>query len=202
MRRVCIFAASSATLDPIYTDAAFALGALLAQQGLELVFGGGRTGLMGACARGVKSRGGCVTGVIPKKLNVPGIAFEDCDELIVTADMHERKATMERISDAFVTLPGGMGTLEELMEVLTLNQLGYLSAPVVLLNVEGFYDELTAQLRTFVARGFMDDACLSLFTSAATPAETVDQLLSFRPPRLPDKIRDAINNDENGKKRY
>jgi uncharacterized protein (TIGR00730 family) len=202
MRRVCIFAASSATLDPIYTDAAFELGVLLAQHEIELVFGGGRTGLMGACARGVKSRGGRVTGIIPQKLNVPGIAFEECDELIVTADMHERKAIMERISDAFITLPGGMGTLEELMEVLTLNQLGYLSTPVVLLNVEGFYDELAAQLRTFVSRGFMDEACLSLFTSAATPAEAVKKLLSFRLPRLPDKIRDAIENDEKGKKRH
>lgn len=202
MRKVCIFAASSATLDPIYTDAAFELGVLLAQRGIELVFGGGRTGLMGACARGVKSRGGRVTGIIPEKLNVRGIAFEECDELIVTADMHERKAAMERISDAFVTLPGGMGTLEELMEVLTLNQLGYLSAPMVLLNVEGFYDELTAQLRTFVFRGFMDEACLSLFTSAATPTEAIEKLLSFRLPRLPDKIRDAIENDEKGKKRH
>jgi uncharacterized protein (TIGR00730 family) len=202
MRKVCIFAASSATLDPIYTDAAFELGVLLAQQGIGLVFGGGRTGLMGACARGAKSRGGRVTGIIPQKLNVRGIAFEECDELIVTADMHERKATMERISDAFVTLPGGMGTLEELMEVLTLNQLGYLSAPMVLLNVEGFYDELTAQLHTFVSRGFMDEACLSLFTSAATPREAIEKLLSFRLPRLPDKIRDAIENDEKGKNRH
>lgn len=199
MRRVCIFAASSATLDRVYTDAAFELGQLLAQNGLALVFGGGRTGLMGACARGVKSRGGSVTGVIPEKLNVPGIAYEGCDELLVTADMHERKATMERISGAFIALPGGMGTLEELMEVLTLNQLGYLSAPVVILNVAGFYDELLAQLHTFVARGFMDAACLSLFTGADTPQKAVEALLSFRAPRLPNKIRDAIEKNEKGK---
>lgn len=202
MQRVCIFAASSATLDKIYTDAAAELGSLLAQRGFELVFGGGRTGLMGACARGVKSRGGRVTGVIPQKLNVPGIAFESCDELIVTADMHERKAAMERISDAFIALPGGMGTLEELMEVLTLNQLGYLSAPVVILSVAGFYDELSGQLNTFVSRGFMDKACLSLFTMARTPAEAVDRLLSYKAPLLPDKIRDAIENYEKGKNQH
>lgn len=201
MRRVCIFAASSATLDRVYTDAAFELGALFADHGIELVFGGGRTGLMGACARGVKSRGGRVTGVIPEKLNVAGIAFEGCDELIVTPDMHARKATMERISDAFVALPGGMGTLEELMEVLTLNQLGYLCAPVVILNLEGFYDALTAQLNTFVERGFMDERCLCLYTGASTPREALDKLLAFQAPQLPDKIRDAIENDEKGEER-
>lgn len=199
MRKVCIFAASSATLDRVYTDAAFELGALFAERGIELVFGGGRTGLMGACARGVKSRGGRVTGVIPEKLNVAGIAYEGCDELIVTADMHERKATMERLSEAYIALPGGMGTLEELMEVLTLNQLGYLSAPVVILNAAGFYDELLAQLHTFVTRGFMDETCLSLFTSAPTPHDAVEALLRFRAPCLPDKIRDAIEQHEKGK---
>lgn len=202
MRRICIFAASSATLDQVYTDVAFELGTLFARNGFELVFGGGRTGLMGACARGVKGAGGCVTGVIPKKLNVPGIAYEECDELIVTADMHERKATMERISDAYVALPGGMGTLEELMEVLTLNQLGYLSSPVVLLNTEGFYDELLSQLNTFVVRGFMDEVCLSLFASANTPEEALEKLLRFTTPQLPDKIRDAIDNYEKGKERH
>lgn len=202
MRRICIFAASSAKLERIYTDAAHELGLLLAQAGYGLVFGGGRTGLMGACARGVKHGGGCVTGVIPEKLNRPGIAFEGCDELIVTADMHERKATMERLSDAYIVLPGGMGTLEELMEVLTLNQLGYLSAPVVILNLAGFYDELLAQLQTFVTRGFMDPRCLSLFASAPTPADALDKLRAFAAPQLPDKIRDAIDDYGKGEKQH
>ena len=140
MQNVCIFAASSPKLARHYIDAAFALGAALAENGIGLVFGGGRTGLMGACARGVQAKGGRITGVIPKKLNVPGIAFEHCDELIVTEDMHTRKATMERLSGAYIALPGGIGTLEELLEVLTLNQLGYLSAPVVIFNQNGYYD--------------------------------------------------------------
>ncbi len=202
MRRICIFAASSAKLERVYTDAAHELGLLLAQAGFGLVFGGGRTGLMGACARGVKLGGGCVTGVIPEKLNRDGIAFAECDELIVTADMHERKATMERMSDAFIVLPGGIGTLEECMEVLTLNQLGYLSAPVVILNLEGFYDELLAQIQTFVTRGFMDPRYLSLFASAPTPADALDKLRAFAVPRLPDKIRDAIDDYEKGEKKH
>ena len=202
MRRICIFAASSATLEPVYTDAAYELGVLIAKEGLELVFGGGRTGLMGACARGAKSCGGRVTGIIPERLNQPGIAFEACDELLVTADMHARKAAMERLADAYLVLPGGMGTLEELAEVLTLNQLGYLSAPVVILNIAGFYDDLLAQFQTFVARGFMDERCLALFAGARTPREAVERLRAFSAPQLPDKIRDAVKNYENGQKQH
>lgn len=198
MRRICIFAASSGKVESVYTDAAYELGVLFAKNDLELVFGGGTTGLMGACARGAKSAGGRVVGVIPKKLNVPGIAFERCDELIVTADMHERKAVMEKLSDGYVVLPGGFGTLEEMMEVLTLNQLGYISAPVVIFNTKGFYDMLFAQFNTFVERGFTDERCLALLAAADTPHGCVERLLGFSTPELPDKIRDAIRDNEKG----
>lgn len=198
MRRICIFAASSAKVGSVYTDAAYELGALFAKNGLELVFGGGTTGLMGACARGVKDAGGRAVGVIPQKLNVPGIAFEHCDELIVTADMHTRKAAMEKLSDGYAVLPGGFGTLEEMMEVLTLNQLGYISAPVVMLNTKGFYDRLLAQFGTFVERGFTDERCLALLAAADTPVECVEKLMAFTPPELPDKIRDTIRDNEKG----
>ena len=149
MAGICIFAASSPNIDDKYIAAAESFGRCLAEHGFDLIFGGGRTGLMGACARGVKAAGGKAIGVIPKKLNQPGIAFEHCDELIVTADMHERKATMERLSSAYIALPGGVGTLEELMEVLTLNQLGYIEAPVVVFDQDGFYDSLLKQLDVF-----------------------------------------------------
>ena len=193
MRNVCIFAASSPLLEKRYIDAAYELGRCLASRGIGLVFGGGRTGLMGACARGVHSMGGRLTGVIPEKLNQPGIAFEHCTELIVTSTMHERKAEMERLSDGYIALPGGFGTLEELMEVLTLNQLGYLSSPVVIMNCFGFYDDLISLFSTFVAHGFTDERCLSLFSPAENPEEAVNALLSFKPPKLPDKIKEAIS---------
>ena len=157
---------------------------------------GGRTGLMGACARGVQAKGGRITGVIPKKLNVPGIAFEHCDELIVTEDMHTRKATMERLSGAYIALPGGIGTLEELLEVLTLNQLGYLSAPVVIFNQNGYYDALIGQLRACVEQEFADASCLRLFAVADTPEEAVRALQAFELPELPNKIKDAIKYDK------
>ena len=151
---------------------------------------------MGACARGVQAKGGCITGVIPKKLNVPGIAFEHCDELIVTEDMHTRKATMERLSGAYIALPGGIGTLEELLEVLTLNQLGYLSAPVVIFNQNGYYDALIGQLRACVEQEFADASCLRLFAVADTPEEAVRALQAFELPELPNKIKDAIKYDK------
>ena len=196
MQNVCIFAASSSKLAQHYIDAAYALGAALAENGIGLVFGGGRTGLMGACARGVRAKGGRITGVIPEKLNVPGIAFEHCSELIVTPDMHTRKATMERLSDAYIALPGGVGTLEELLEVLTLNQLGYLRTPVVIFNQNGYYDALIGQLRTSVEEEFADASCLRLFAVTATPEETVRALLTFELPELPNKIKDAIKYDK------
>ena len=196
MGNVCIFAASSSKIADKYISAAYRLGMLLAEHGIGLVFGGGRTGRLGACARGVKAAGGKAIGVIPKKLNQPGIAFEHCDELIVTADMHERKATMERLSSAYIALPGGVGTLEELMEVLTLNQLGYIEAPVVVFDQDGFYDNLLKQLDVFAQEGFMHQACLKLFDRALTPEEAVDKLLSFERAELPDKIKEAVKDHE------
>ena len=183
-------------MDASYIEAGYALGEALAENGIGLVFGGGRTGLMGACARGVRAKGGRIIGVIPEKLHVPGIAFEYCDELIVTKDMHERKATMERLSDGYIALPGGIGTFEELLEVLTLNQLGYLRTPIVIFNQNGYYDALIAQLETSVRQGFADASCLSLFAAADTAEGAVRALKEFRLPELPNKIKDAIKYDK------
>lgn len=178
---ICVFAASSTKVDKKYTDAAFEIGKLLAENGYNMVFGGGRIGLMGASARGIKEGGGKVIGVIPVKLNVPGIAFEDCDELIVTPSMHERKAKMEELSEGFVVLPGGFGTLEELMEVLTLNQLGYIKTPVIIFNQDGFYDGLIQQLNAFVDTSFTAEDCLGIFSVAKTPYEVVKNLKEYKP---------------------
>ncbi len=196
MKNICVFGASSSRIDQKYIDCAAELGRLLAENGFGLVFGGGRVGLMGAVAQSVHMNGGHITGVIPEKLNQPGIAYESCDELIVTATMHERKAAMERRSDGFVVLPGGYGTLEELLEVLTLIQLGYLSAPVVLLNLDGYYDALMEQLKVCVDARFTHPAYLGVFCSAATASEAVKKLLSYKPPDLPDKMEDALKRHE------
>lgn len=196
MQYACVFGASCSKVDRAYLDAAFETGALLAEAGLGMVFGGGNTGLMGAAARGVKSRGGRVVGVIPEKLNQPGIAFAACDELIVTPDMHTRKAKMEALSMGFVALPGGFGTLEELLEVITLTQLGYLFAPVAILNTNGYYDCLLAQLETCIAQDFTAPACRGIYSAASTPAEAVARLLNAGPIQLPNKVKDAIDDDK------
>ena len=192
IKNVCIFGASCSSIDPAYIEAAYRTGALLAQRNIGMVFGGGNTGLMGAAARGIHENGGRLTGVIPEKLNQPGIAYPHCDELIVTPDMHTRKATMEKLSEGFIALPGGFGTLEELLEVLTLNQLGYLALPVVLLNTRGYYDRLIDQLKYCVEEGFTSPACLSIFAVADTPEQAVEMVMKMKLSELPDKIKDAL----------
>ena len=177
MAGICIFAASSPNIDDKYIAAAESFGRCLAEHGFDLIFGR-------------------IVGVIPEKLNQPGIPFEHCSELIVTKDMHERKATMERLSSGFATLPGGVGTLEELMEVLTLNQLGYIDAPVVIFNQDGFYNNLLAQFDALAKAGFMHTECLKLFSVAATPEEAIEKLIGFRKAKLPDKIKEAVKGHE------
>jgi len=192
VKNVCIFGASCSSIDPAYFDAAYRTGALLAERGIGMVFGGGDTGLMGAAARGVHENGGRLIGVIPEKLHQPGIAYPHCDELIVTPDMHTRKATMEKLSQGFIALPGGFGTFEELLEVLTLNQLGYIASPVVILNTRGYYDRLIDQLKYCVSEGFTSPACLSIFAVADTPEQAVGMISQMKPAELPDKIKDAV----------
>jgi uncharacterized protein (TIGR00730 family) len=139
---VCVYCASSGDVDAGFLDLGRAVGRRLAEEGHALVYGGGGVGLMGEVARGVHDRGGRVVGVIPESMRVTEVAYEEADELIWTDHMRPRKAEMERRADAFITLPGGLGTLEELSEILVLRYLGYHEKPVVLLNHEGFYDPL------------------------------------------------------------
>ena len=176
MKNLCVFGASCSNIDSEFLNAAYTLGQVMAQRGIGLVFGGGNTGLMGAAARGVHDGGGRIIG----------------GQLIVTPDMHTRKARMEELSDGFIALPGGYGTLEELMEVLTLNQLGYITAPVVILNTKGYYSDLIAQLRECVNEGFTAAPCLDIFSVAGTPEEAVQLALNKERPDIPDKLADAI----------
>lgn len=141
MKRIAVFCGSKHGSDPAYSESARALGHLLAKKDIELVYGGGGVGLMGEVAEGALSAGGKVIGVIPEKLYEMEVAHMGLTELYRVKTMHERKALMAELSDAFIALPGGIGTLEELMEVLTWNQIGYHSKPSALLNVNGYYDD-------------------------------------------------------------
>lgn len=188
---VCIFGASSSNIPECYIDFAEKLGQRLAADGHGIVFGAGRTGLMGAAARGAHSVGGKIIGIIPEKLNLPGIYFEHCTERIQTATMHERKQLMESKSDAFVALSGGFGTLEELLEVLTLKQLGYHNLPVIIVNINGFYDALIAQFERCVAEGFTDAHYMNLFR-AVTSIDDVAAALTTPPCEMPDKIQSIL----------
>ncbi len=142
IQSVCVYCASSTHVDRAYFDVARELGRQLAVRGLTLIYGGGSVGLMGEVARSVKQAGGRVVGIIPQSLVEKEFAFRESDELIITPDMRTRKAEMDRRCDAFVTLPGGFGTLEELFETLTGRLLSYHNKPIVILNAAGFYDPL------------------------------------------------------------
>jgi cytokinin riboside 5'-monophosphate phosphoribohydrolase len=171
---VCVFCASASGLPEEYRRAARELGAELARRGHRLVYGGGNVGLMGELARSVHRHGGTVFGAIPRTLLDRELAYGQADELLVTDTLRDRKAAMDDHADAFLALPGGFGTLEELLEVITLRQLRVHDRPVVLLNVAGYYDAFLAMARSMVAQGFAPEGEGVLFRVASTPAEAVD----------------------------
>ncbi|HWA11329.1 MAG TPA: TIGR00730 family Rossman fold protein [Opitutaceae bacterium] len=162
---LCVYCSSSDRLDPKYYTAAEELGREMVDRGWGLVYGGGRTGLMGAVARAVKARGGRVVGVIPEFMKARELAFDAADELVTVITLRERKMLMETRADAFVTLPGGWGTLEEIMEILTLRQLDVLRKPCVFLNQDGFYDDLMRFFEKMVRERFNKPSNLGLFRS-------------------------------------
>jgi uncharacterized protein (TIGR00730 family) len=171
---VCVFCASAAGLPEVYLAAARDLGAELAGRGHRLVYGGGNVGLMGEVARSVHEHGGTVVGVIPQGLVDRELAYGPADELLVTTTMRERKAEMDARADAFVALPGGFGTLEELLEVLTLRQLRLHDRPVVLVDVAGYWDPFLSMVADMVDQGFAPLGEGELFQVAKTAAEAVD----------------------------
>ncbi len=173
---ICLYGASSTEIGERYIAATEKLGELLARQGHSLVYGAGGAGLMGAAARGVKRGGGCVVGVVPSFLKVDGVLFDGCDEMLFTDTMRERKQIMEERSDAFIVTPGGIGTYEEFFEIYTLKQLGQLHKPIVIFNIDGYYDELLAMLRRTVDERFMREASLALIAVADTPEAVLERL--------------------------
>lgn len=182
LQRVCVFCGSSPGARPVYRQAAAALGAAVARRGLGLVYGGGHTGLMGTVADAALAAGGRVVGVIPRGLQVREVAHRALTELRVVGSMHERKAAMAAHADAFVAMPGGMGTLEETAEALTWSQLGIHRKPVGLLDVAGYFGPLVAFLDHAVAEGFLRPEHRALCLVEREPAALLDRLAAWAPP--------------------
>lgn len=181
---ICVYGASSKSIDEKYIKAGEALGEQMAERGHTLVFGGGGHGMMGAVARGVKKGGGKVIGVAPSFFNVDGVLFDGCDEFIYTETMRERKQIMEDRSDAFIAAPGGVGTFEELFEIITLKQLGRHSKPVAVFNVNGYYSGIKDMFERAVEESFMTRACLSLFGMTEDEGDILDYLEGYKAEEL------------------
>ena len=181
IKAVCVYCGSSNGAKPVYAEAAKAFGRALVEADMSLVYGGGRVGLMGLIADEVLACGGRAVGVIPELLLNKEVGHTDLTELHVVPDMHERKKKMADLSDAFVAMPGGVGTFEELFEVYTWAQLGYHRKPVALLDVDGYYDPLLAMLRHTVEEGFMRAAYLDMLQVAGDPAAMIALLQRFVP---------------------
>lgn len=180
MKLLCVYCSSSDRLDPQYGIAAEELGRELVARGWGLVYGGGRTGLMGAVARSVKARGGRVVGVIPEFMKARELAYDEADELVTVVTMRERKLLMEARADAFVALPGGFGTLEEIMEILTLRQLDVVRKPCVFFNQAGFYDPLLQLFDRMLAEKFFKPSNMDLFRVATTVPDIFTQIEAVR----------------------
>jgi hypothetical protein len=182
IRALCVFCGSSLPADLRYRDAAHALGRLLAGRRIDLVYGGGRVGLMGELADAALGAGGRVYGVIPTGLFDVEVGHRQLTRLHEVASMHERKQLMYDLSDGFIALPGGLGTLEELAEVTTWSQLGLHAKPVVLLDVDGFWDPLAAQLDKMVSVGLLKTSGRALIKRAGTPQAALAALETASPP--------------------
>jgi uncharacterized protein (TIGR00730 family) len=182
MKHICVFCGSQSGTNGGHAETARELGRELARRGLALVYGGGRVGLMGEVATAALRAGGAVIGVIPQSLSAKEIAFGEATELVVVDTMHERKALMADRSDAFVALPGGFGTCDELFEILTWGQLGIHRKPVAVLNAGGFFDPLLAWADHMTAEGFLKAKHRELLLVAGTVPELFERLEVYRPP--------------------
>lgn len=181
MKALCVYCGSSIGASPVYADAARLLAKAMVDSNISLVYGGGKVGLMGVIADEVMLLGGEATGVIPKALMDKEVGHNGLTRLHIVKDMHERKAMMAELSNGFVAMPGGIGTLEELFEVFTWSQLGLHDKPIGLLNVTGFYDGLTAFLQHVVDEKFLRPEQASLLIHDADPEKLVTRLRTFTP---------------------
>lgn len=181
MKSICVYCGSSPGASPVYAEAARGLAQQMVKDNIALVYGGGNVGLMGVIATEVIRLGGEVTGVIPKALLDKELGHNGLTRLHIVKDMHERKAMMAELSDGFIAMPGGMGTLEELFEVLTWAQLGFHYKPIALLNVDGFYDHLIAFVEHLVSARFVTAEQALLMMHEADSATLVNRFKTFKP---------------------
>jgi uncharacterized protein (TIGR00730 family) len=180
-KAICVFCGSSHGADPAFAEAARRLGKLIAEKGYRMVFGGGNIGLMGETARAARDAGAPVVGVLPAFLRHLEPPLRKAEELEIVPDLFQRKERLIVLSDAFVILPGGPGTMDEFFEVVTAAQLGQHDKPVVLVNLGGFYDPLLALLRHFVSAGFAQPDLLTLYRTVTTPDEAMEVLEGIFP---------------------
>jgi uncharacterized protein (TIGR00730 family) len=181
-KRICIYGGSSDSIAPVFVKAAADLGQVLAQEGIGVVFGGGKTGMMGAIADAMRAEGAEVIGIIPELFNTPALGHQGLTELIVVDSMHIRKARMAEMGDAFIALPGGFGTYEELFEILTWSQIGLHVKPVGVLNVEGYFDPLLDMIEHSRKNGFIYDEHRALLLCADNAADLLEELRAYRTP--------------------
>ena len=184
LKRICVFCGSQSGRDARYATAARAVGTLLAERGIGVVFGGGHVGMMGALADAALGAGGEVVGVIPEGLMRRELAYEELTELIVTSSMHERKQRMADLSDGFMALPGGFGTFEEFCEIVTWAQLGVHRKPCGLLNVGGYYDRMLSMFDHARDEGFLQPMHRNLVLDEADPAALLAKMQAWLPPPL------------------
>ena len=191
--KICIFGAASNLIDEKYIAATEKLGEYLAEKGHELVFGAGGHGLMGAAARGFKRNGGKIYGVIPTffREECVEVIYDQCDELIFTETMAQRKSKMEDLADAFIIVPGGIGTFEEFYEVLTLKQLGRHTKPIALYDINGYYDKLEDFMEYSMNEGFINKVCKEIYVCAETPEKVLEYIENDKPIKR--SIRDLKN---------
>jgi uncharacterized protein (TIGR00730 family) len=182
MKRICVYCGSNPGANPAFRTAARALGKQLAERGLGLVYGGASVGVMGAVADGVLENGGHAIGVLPHFFASKEIAHDGLNELIIVNSMHERKARMEQLSDGFIALPGGWGTIEEIFEVLTWSQLGHHQKPCGLLNVESYYDELSRFLENAIQNRFVKEEFRPMMMIEDEPSRLLDRFESYTAP--------------------
>lgn len=184
---ITVFSSSSDAIDPAFFEVARELGSAIGERAHTLIYGGTNVGLMGAVACAAREAGGQVVGVIPKYLAERGIGYDGCHELLETADLRERKGVMETRADAFVVLPGGFGTLEEMVEIITLKQLQQHKKAVVILNANGFYDPLRTLFEHFYEQRFAKEASRDLYYFAESVSDVLEYLDSYVPTVVPSK---------------
>jgi len=191
MERIAVYCGSSPGKNPVFKDAATELGKVLAARNITLVYGGGSVSLMGILARAVVEQGGNVIGVIPKAIAEMEVAYTDLQDLRVVDDMHSRKALMADLADAFIALPGGLGTVEELMEILTWSQLGFHQKPAGILNIAGFFDPMLAFLDRLSEEEFIAPEHKSMLMVDNSPEGLLQRFSEYTPPRV-DKAKRAL----------